>query len=425
MNLGERIELRVESLAHGGRGVARHDGCVVFVALAAPGDLVEAVITKVQKRFAEASVARVLEAGASRREPGCPAFGRCGGCQWLHVGGAAQLEAKDRGLRESLARIGKVTVEQFEPPVGAPPGEEFAYRSRAVLRGRASESGVVLGFLTEGTREVVALPGTCRVLEPILDRAARELAARRWPPGPFKLELTAAGEEAHLLVQGDGDPRAYRRALEGFPCVVLDGRGRVRHEAPRDLRYEEEVTLGARTLRYLLRPGAFSQVHRSQNRRLIAKVLEYAGALQGARVLDLFCGAGNLSLPLALEAAAVTGIDVSPEAVDDARESAKASGLTNCEFLAGDAARVLAQRPGPGPRVAVLDPPRSGAAELMGPLAALGPERIVYVSCNPATLARDAALLASSGYLPSRAVAIDMFPQTYHVEAVLLLERRG
>ncbi|MBI2943619.1 MAG: class I SAM-dependent RNA methyltransferase [Candidatus Wallbacteria bacterium] len=419
---GDRVEVIIDSLAYGGKGVARYRSQVVFVALATPGDRVRVRVVEARQRFAEAVIEELLEAGETRRDPGCPVFGRCGGCQWLHVSEAAQARAKEEALFGTLARVGKVSPSARDPIVAAGPGEELGYRSRALMRGRSAGGVATLGFFAEGGRSLVGLPASCLVLDPRLDRAVAELSQRRWPAGAFELELTAVDDgRVHATLHVEA-AAGYARALDGFPHRILDGRGRLLAETEPELRVATKLWAAGRDVTVLTRPGVFSQVHRAQNQRLVDCVLEYAALSGSERVLDLYSGSGNLALPLATRARAVTGVEWSAESVADARLGAEASGLSNCEFHAADVTRWLESPDLAGHDVVVLDPPRSGAALAMAPLAGARPRRIVYASCNPATLARDAGRLTELGYRLARARAIDMFPQTFHVEAVALFE---
>jgi 23S rRNA (uracil1939-C5)-methyltransferase len=364
------------------------DGRAVFVPATAPGDRVRVRLVEEHARHARGRVVDLLEAGPARTEPACAVFGTCGGCTWQHVAYGAQLEAKAAILRDALERIGKL-----EAPAGLrvePSPSAYAYRARA----RVLVEGGRVGFRRRRSHALCAT-ARCPVLVPELEARLREVAER--PPAPEG--------EWELVAGAGGETRAT--ALGGDPS----------REAPLF------VALGTERLR--VSPGVFVQSNALLLERLASAVAEAAGA--GALALELFAGAGFLTLGLARRFARVVAVEANRAAAGDLVANARAAGLANVEVLAEAVEAVLARRALPNaPDAAVLDPPRRGLApRSAGALAELAPRRIVILSCDPATLARDLARLRELGFALRGVRGFDLFPQTPHVEALAVLERRS
>jgi 23S rRNA (uracil1939-C5)-methyltransferase len=423
---GIRIEgVRIDGMSHGPDAVARHGGRVLFVAGAAPGDVADLLVTERRPRFDRARIERLRAPSPLRRTPACPWVGRCGGCQWQHLAYAAQLEAKHRSLCDHLRRIGGLPTDGVRPPIPAP--TEWRYRHRIILR---TERGR-LGFYRAESHDLVEID-ECRIAADPL--AAALAPARRWLAAvrtTIRRLALVVGENAPGVVlvanaEGDfvpADDGANRDLVAAAKTgwargVVMFGRGWWRSWG--DVAVECEVEgVGLRTT-----GGEFTQVNLAANRLLVATVLDLAGFRPGEQVLDLYCGAGNLSLAFARRGARVLGVERARRAVADAEANATRLGLEACRFRCGAVARVLDRlvRDGARPDILVLDPPRGGAADALDGIAALGPRRVVYVSCDPPTLARDLAGLTRTGYRLTVLQSIDLFPQTYHLEAVAALD---
>ena len=395
--LREPVRLRAESLAFGGDAVARDaDGRVVLVPLVAPGDLALVKLTEEKKGFARGELVRVLEPGPARVVPPCPLFGRCGGCQWQHVDYPAQVAAKGevvaRALRAEVAR-GAV----LEPPLAAP--APYGYRRRARL---AVRPGGVMGFRARRSHEVVDV-AACPALEPVLERA---LAALRAGLGP----LLARACTLHLGLEADGVHAALDVPAEGARAAA---EALVAAGALAGVAFSDGL-VGSRGA-----ADEFAQAQEAQNQVLCARVAEWARPA-GARVLELYAGAGNLTEALlAAGAAEVLAVEEAGPAVERARARLGAAPVRFETARAEDAAARAGDFD-----VVVLDPPRTGALEVARALTDVaGPARIVYVSCDPMTLARDIAVLTAGAWRLERAQAIDMMPQTFHVETVALLTR--
>lgn len=430
--------LTIDGLAHGGSAVARAtDGRVVFVRGGCPGDVVDAEVTADKGRFLEADVVEIVTASPERRTPPCPYFGACGGCQWQHVSHSAQVEAKRLQVADSLARIGRFEgVEVADVLVGETP---YGYRNRLELKVGTGADGRALIGLTAARSDTLVpidacmlLPDRARKLPKAVGGAIRYLAGRApidvsrismrvgahtrdlaldlWgPPGAFPRNAVAKtlADAAHpstvtrVLVKGDARERA------DLKVEVLSGKGHWRER------------LGGFT--YRVSPPSFFQVNTPLAERMAEMVVAALAPDGSDRVLDLYAGVGTFTLPLAALAGEVTAIEGTGAAVRDLRANLEEAGLW-AEVAPGDAARALADAGSFD--LAVVDPPRAGMTpDALAGLVRTKARRICYVSCDPATLARDARALADAGYRLGSVTPIDMFPQTWHVETIAVLER--
>jgi 23S rRNA (uracil1939-C5)-methyltransferase len=449
---GQEVELEVESLAYGGNGVARLDGFVVFVRRGLPGDRVRARVTKVKRSHAEALATDVLDAGPNRVDAPCAHFPACGGCRFQDLAYDAQLAQKHAQVRDALQRIAGIADPPLEPIVPCEP-DVFHYRNKLEYSFTATPSGPALGFHRAGRWDEVLDIRRCW-LTTDLGNAVRD-AVRDWAREE-KLEAYSqadgTGYLRHLVVRegrntgqalvqlvtaaGEKFDRGYLvDVLRRFPEVnsvhwsVNDSPAEITN-LPTELLWGEEwieERIGA--LRFRVRPNAFLQTNTAMAERLYALAAAAAQLTGSETVWDLYCGIGTIGLTLAGEALTVWGIEVSEESVACALENAELNAITNAAFFAGNVGEVveeLLDRSGP-PDVVVVDPPRAGlAGKALRRLGRIGAPRIVYVSCNPTTLAGDAkSLLADHGYELLRVTPVDMFPHTPHVEAVALLERRS
>jgi 23S rRNA (uracil1939-C5)-methyltransferase len=445
---GEELELRIESLAYGGNGVARHDGFVVFVRGALPGDAVRARVTKVKRGFAEGVVTDLITRSASRVSAPCRHFGACGGCRFQDLAYDAQVAEKERQVRDALVRIGRFREPPLEPIV--PAASQFAYRNKLEYSFTASEDGVDLGFHRAGRWDQVLGIDEC-LLTTDLGNAIR-LAVRDWAREerlePYD-QADGSGYLRHLVVrEGRNTGQALvvlvtapgERFETGYVVDVLRKFPEVRsiHWAINDTPAEqtnlptrllwgedaiEEEILG---LRFRVRPSAFLQTNTEMAARLYELAREYAALGGSENVYDLYCGTGTIGLALARSARSVWGLEISEEAVACAIENAELNGIENARFFAGNVGQTveeLREQAG-SPDVVVVDPPRAGlAGKALRRTGGLGATRIVYVSCNPTTLASDLQVLRDEyGYELERCRPVDMFPHTPHVESVSVLK---
>ncbi len=423
--------LSIEGLDAEGRGVARNpDGKVVFVEGALPGEKVSSKKVSGKSKFDVARVTQVLESSAGRREPPCPHYGVCGGCATQHADERTQMAAKQRWLEDCLERIGKVAPGTLLPILYGP---EWGYRNRARLSVRRvpSKGGVLVGFrerrstFVSDMRECPVLPPRVSALLPELRKLVESLSVRERLP---QIEV-AVGDNAtalvfrHLLPLQESDRGWLARFAEthGVHVWLQPGGPEGAYPfAPADsaLHYE----LPEFSVRLQFRPTEFTQVNFAVNRLLVSRAVRLLDPQPGERVADLFCGLGNFSLPLAAKGAAVVGFEGSAELVARARANAAANGLV-AQFEVMNLFQPNLNPYAPFEKI-LIDPPREGAIELIKSLGERWPKRIVYVSCDPATLARDAGVLVHTrGFQLAAAGVADMFPHTAHVESIAVFER--
>ena len=446
----QELELDVESLAFGGNGVARLNGFVVFVRSGLPGDRVRARVTKVKRGYAEALATEVLRPGPQRVEPSCEHFGECGGCRFQDFAYEAQLEQKHAQVRDALQRIGGFAEPPLEAIVPCEP-EIYHYRNKLEYSFTRTDDGVALGFHRAGRWDEVLDIHRCW-LTGDLGNGIRD-AVRDWAREeglqPYS-QVDGKGYLRHLVVrEGRNTGQALVQLVTGpgekfetgylvdvlrkFPEVksihwsINDTPSEVTNLPSRLLWGEPWIEEELSGLRFRVRPNAFLQTNSAMAEKLYALAREAAQLTGTETVWDLYCGIGTIGLSLAHDALTVWGIEVSEESVACALENAELNGITNTAFFAGNVGQVveeLLERSGP-PDVVVVDPPRAGlAGKALRHLGRLGAPRLVYVSCNPTTLAGDGKTLRDEyGYELVRVTPVDMFPHTPHVEAVALFER--
>ena len=434
----------IDGYSSEGLGIARIDGQVVFVHGAVRGETCDVLVMKVLKNAAFGKIAALVEPSPARRTPDCPYYGRCGGCDFRHMSYEEELWAKRARVQDALTRIGgaEVTVEEI---LGAE--QPLHYRNKSIYP--ISPAGEV-GFYRARSHQVVNVEH-CLIQKPEADALAQALRdyIARFRVASYD-EATGQGLLRHLyvrtscageslvclLVNGRSLPHeeelvAMLRAAAPKTCGVVLGENTRRGNAILGDRYRtlwgrDYLTDTLCGLELRLSVPSFYQVNHDQAQRLYEKALEYAGLTGRELAVDLYCGAGTITQVLARRARHVIGGEIVPEAIRDAEDSARRNGVGNVEFLCGDASRLAAElrQRGLRPDVICVDPPRKGLApDVVEAAASMEPERIVYVSCDPATLARDVARFAPLGYCPVRACAVDLFPGTAHIETVVLLSR--
>lgn len=426
--VGKRQQLSIERLAHDGRGIAFVDGKTWFVDGALPGEQVEARVLAARAQIVEARCERVIDASPQRRRAPCPHADRCGGCNLQHASAADQLALKQRTLSEQLTRFAGLQPQVWAAPLSGP---EFGYRRRARLAVRwdAKAARLEVGFRATASQQIVSIeqcPVLVQPLQSLLPGLLAALRALEKPQAIGHVELFSGTAEAVLVRHTAALPTADLARLQAFARdqhaqLWLQGAGE-------PAAVEPVATLGYRLEQWQLelawRPGDFVQVNAPVNEAMVAQALDWLAPAPGERVLDLFCGLGNFALPLARAGARVTGVEGVEAMVERARTNAQHNGLDDVHFYRADLSKPLVDAPWArdGFEAVLLDPPRDGALEVVRQMSSLGTRRLVYVSCNPATLARDAAELVQQGYRLTRAGVLDMFPQTAHVEAMALFE---
>ena len=430
----ESVRARIDSLSHDGRGVAHVDGKATFIEGGLPGEEVLFVFRTQRKRYDEGEAVEIIAPAPERVTPRCPHFGVCGGCSLQHVSPAAQIRLKEEILLENLRRIGDVVPERVLPPLTGP---HWGYRRRARLGAKFvdKKQAMLVGF-REKRSALLADLNRCEVLHPTVGEHLPELrrllqglhAYRRIP----QVEV-AAGDAAVALVFRHLEPllESDRAALRAFGeqhgfYIYLQAAGPDSVAAlwPEDARLHYRLPDYDVELEF--RPTDFTQVNGVMNGLMVKQAMALLDPGPRERVLDLFCGLGNFTLPIARKARSVTGVEGDVKLVQRARDNAQRNGIANAEFHAAD----LDSADAPWPWLTggfdkiLLDPPRTGALAAVRRIGPLNAARIVYVSCNPATFARDAAeLVRHQGYRLASAGVMDMFPHTTHVECMALFEK--
>jgi len=394
--------------------MARHEGRVIFVPFTIPGEAVEAEIVREKKGYAEGEIVQILTASPERRDAPCPVFTICGGCQLQHLPEVAQLRYKVEAMREVLARIGKITSYDLLPPIPSP--LPFHYRTRSQLK---VERGA-LGYYRQKSHAIVSIDRCPLLIAPLnaaIEAILRSLQRDRLEE--IELQGVASGDFL-IILRGEQFPhdrgeRFYEAARQTLPLKgVVVGNRRGRHV------FGENFLIDTvREKRFRISERAFSQVNPAVNHLLIETALEWTAPTPNDRILELYSGIGNFTLFLAERAAAVTAVEGNRAAVEDARWNLQGAGIANVSLQAASAeegVRRALREKAPYTQI-FLDPPREGAGKaVMQGIASLDPERVIYLSCDPATFARDARILLDRGYALRRLQPFDMFPQTGHLE---------
>ncbi|MBD8574664.1 23S rRNA (uracil(1939)-C(5))-methyltransferase RlmD [Pseudomonas syringae] len=426
--VGKKQRLVIERLASDGRGIGFVEGRTWFVAGSLAGEEVEARVLNARGKVVEARTERVLKASEVRRPPACEYFGRCGGCSMQHMPHARQLALKQEMLAEQLQRVANVVPEQWAAPLVGP---ELGYRRRArvAVRWDPKARRLDVGFRAAASQEIVTI-GHCPVLvpelQPLMQQLPALLARLGKPQALGHVELFSGTSRALLLRHtaplGEADLAILHDFCKAHQVQLwLHGDGEPQPTDP-------SQTLGYRlepwNLSLAWRPGDFIQVNAQVNSAMIEQALAWLAPQPQERVMDLFCGLGNFALPLAGSVREVLAVEGVQAMVDRAALNARANGLANVTFRQADLSGPQAVVDGAeeGCSAVLLDPPRDGAFEVVRHMGQSGARRLLYVSCNPATLARDTVELVRQGYRLKRAGILDMFPQTAHVEAMALFE---
>lgn len=442
----EIVRLEITALASEGSGVGRHNGMAVFVPFTAVGDIISCRIVKELKSYAYGRIEEILTPSPDRVENGCPAYGKCGGCVFRHITYEAELRAKDRVVRDAFGRIGALSPE-FLPITGS--GCTEGYRNKLQMPLAKGDGGAYSGFFAPRSHRVIGVERcllqpeifaeiTKFVLE-YINRRHISIYNEEKHEGVlrhiFLRKGYYSGEICLCIVARKKVPELSGLAaevMEKFPQitgVVLN----INSEKTNVILGDKEIVLRGRAeisdtmcgVSVEISPRSFYQVNTPAAERLYKHAAEFAQPERKV-LLDLYCGAGTIGLSMAREAERVIGAEIVPEAAENAKRNAAASGFGNAEFIcadAGQAADDLAKR-GLKPDVIILDPPRKGCGEeTLAACAEMSPERIVMISCNPATAARDCARLEELGYRAEKVRAFDLFPRTGHVECVVLMSR--
>ena len=447
LNKNDDIELCIDSLGSEGQGVGRYEGMAVFVPFALPNELVKAHIIKVAKNYAVGKLIKVIEPSKVRREPRCSSFTRCGGCNLMHMDYAAQLEYK-RGLVENaFARIAKIEGVHVENTIGM--DEPYHYRNKAAFPFAMVDGRMCFGFFAPRSHRLIPIDGCFIEQEPLYNVAS---AVHCWAEEndiqPYD-EETGSGTIRHVVsritTSGDimavivtkGRPKKLNKLVdmlkercEGIKSIILNRNDEdtnvIFGRSYETLWGEDTLTENLCGFEFSVSAASFLQVNPVQTECLYAQVKAFLPEKDGFEAIDVYCGTGTISMILSKRAKHVTGIENIKPAVEDAARNAERNGAGNADFICADAAEALPEliEKGTRPDVIVIDPPRKGCDKaVLNAITGSAVQRVIYVSCDPATLARDVRILVDGGYSIQKVQPIDMFPQTAHVETVVLLSR--
>ncbi len=429
------VRVMVESLCHDGRGVAHVDGKAVFIDEALAGEEIEFIYTEHYKDYAHGRAVTIITPAPQRVVPQCPHYGVCGGCSFQHVADAQQIVLKQGLLQEQFSRLGKVDIAQLWPPLTA---AHWGYRTKARMGVKYVEKkGRVLVGFRERRQPFLAEIDSCQVMHPLVGNnllALSEMIGKLSIKTQMPQIGVAIGDHECVLAVRVLQPASAedKEILRAFAhqhgiSICLQSKG-VDTILPLD--GEAEVTpsyaLPDYGIRFKFKPAMFTQVNYAINRQMIQRVMEEFALTKDDVVLDLFCGLGNFTLPLATQAGRVVGVEGDLPLIHHARENAKLNQIDNVEFYVADLSKDVAGQAWAKRRYTkvLLDPSRAGASEVLHNLKHWQPQQVMYVSCNPSTLARDAGILVHElGYKLVKAGVMDMFPQTAHVESMALFEK--
>ncbi|WP_217587935.1 23S rRNA (uracil(1939)-C(5))-methyltransferase RlmD [Lentibacillus saliphilus] len=447
----DRLTLEIEDLTHEGNGVGKVDGYPLFIPYALPGEKVTVHVVKVNKNFGFAKLLEVIERSPHRVEPPCDVFYQCGGCQIQHMSYDMQLDMKRNQVKNVMRKIGHLDHVPVHPVIGM--DDPWRYRNKVAVPVGEKNGELITGFYKMRSHDIIADMDTCVVQDEVNDRmveAVRRIATNlgitaydeKKDRGVLRHIMVRTGNETDetmivLITRTDKLPHKdalIRELTETYPQIksivhnINDRRTNVILDRKNKVIWGEDYiydTIG--NIRFAISAQSFYQVNPKQTKKLYDKALEYANVGQQDIVIDAYCGIGTIALFLAQSAKKVYGVDVVPEAISDAKQNARLNHMDNAEFHVGQAEKVMPwwQSQGMKPDVIVVDPPRKGCDEaLLQAMLTMQPKRIVYVSCNPSTLARDLRILEDGGYETKEVQPVDMFPQSMHVESVAWLEKK-
>ncbi len=448
MKKNDEFELQITGMTAEGSGVGHVDGMAVFAANTAPGDKILAHAIKVKKNYAVAKAMEILTASEDRIEPDCAVFNRCGGCVYRHLSYEAELKIKQQRVADAFERIAGIKAE-LNPILGSE--KTVGYRNKAQLPiGKGKNGETAIGFFSSRTHNII--DSTSCPLQP---QKFSEITAavREWidengisvyseteHKGLLRHIYLRASKNCEqlsvcLVANGNSIPKAEKlwKKIEKLGATGLsininkEKTNVVLGEEIKTLYGSEKITDTLCGCEFEISPHAFYQVNREQAERLYRLAAEYAELNESTTLLDMYCGAGTIGLTMAKKVKSLIGVEIVPDAVENAKKNAAKNGVKNARFICADAAKAAEQleKEGVRPDVIILDPPRKGCdGELIKTVSQMSPQRVVYVSCDPATLARDCAAFNTLGYKLSKITPVDMFPRTAHVETVVLLGRQ-
>ena len=450
MKKNDIVKIKITSATAEGSGVGKtEDNIVVFVPMTAIGDEIEARILKVKKTYAFGKIEKIITLSAARISPDCPNFSKCGGCVWRHISYDEELKIKSKKVKDAVERIGGISTE-FRPIIGS--DRVNRYRNKAQFPfGKDKEGGAVIGFYAFHSHRIIDCDDCAlqpEIFKTVMD-VTRDFIERT--NTDIYDESTGKGRLRHLYI------RLGEVTNELMVCYVVNGNGlkqedmlvkMLRESLPNlktvvfnSNREKTNVILGNKNrdaygkgyitdvlcrLKFKISPFSFWQVNRAQAEKLYSKAKEYAKLSGDEVLLDLYCGTGTIGLTMAQDCKQLVGVEIVEDAVNDAKANAEANEINNARFICADAPTAAEQlrKEGTAPDVVILDPPRKGCGEeLVKTIRKMNPKRVVYVSCDPATLARDLKYFSENGYITHEVTPCDMFPRTAHCESVALLTK--
>jgi 23S rRNA (uracil1939-C5)-methyltransferase len=445
------VELTIDGLSHEGLGVGKVQGFTLFVKDTLPGERIKAKIVKKKKHFGFGRLIEVLEESPHRTEPPCPIYDQCGGCQLQHLSYAEQLVQKEKQVRDNLQRIAGLDLNEvnIHPTLGM--DEPWRYRNKAQVPIGEMEGGLIGGFYRQGTHEIIDMQ------ECLIQHEQNDQVIQRVKEIAGKLGVRAYDENTHhgllrhvvvkygfasqelmivLITNGEKVPQSdqlithLRNEFTHLKSIVQNSNTKrtnvIFGDKTRLLWGEEYIHDHIGNIRFAISARSFYQVNPIQTKVLYDKALEYADLKGTETVIDAYCGIGTISLFLAQKAKKVLGVEIVPEAIADAKRNAQLNKISNVDFAVGEAEKVIPwwRAQGISADVIVVDPPRKGCEEsLLQTIIEMKPKRVVYVSCNPSTLARDLKILEAGGFKTKELQPVDMFPHTSHVECVVRIYR--
>ena len=446
--LGEQYKITIEDLGHNGEGIGRVDGFTVFVDGGIPGDLVLAKIQTLKKNYAVGEILEIIDSSSDRIEPVCSLSSICGGCQIMHMDYKAQLEMKRKRVKENIQRIGKIDT-IVHPTIGM--DNPYAYRNKAQIPVGIVDGKSILGFYKRGSHDIVGTDN-CHIQSPInteviqiikkyIDDNKVSVYNEKTRKGLIRHIVTKVGfttGEVMVVIITNGSELPYKEELISALKNSISGLKSVIHnindkntnvifgKETKVIFGEDKIVDYIGDLKFNISAHSFYQVNPVQTKVLYGKALEYANLTGAESVFDIYCGIGTISLFVAKKAKHVWGVEVVQSAISDAKENAIINNINNAEFYVGKAEDIVPKlyKQGIKADIVIVDPPRKGCEEsVLETIVNMKPERVVYVSCNPATLARDLAFLNEKGYKVIEVQPVDMFPHTAHVETVAKLSR--
>ena len=446
---GKEYEIKITSLGSSAEGVGRYEDFTIFVPYALPGETIEVIVEEVKKSYARGKISKIIEASPERVQPACPIYYNCGGCQLQHLSYEGQLRVKKQQVYDAVTRIGKQEGMLIHDTLGAE--NPWNYRNKMQFPIGSVKGKITIGCYAQGTHEIIDTDD-CRIQKegnneivravrevvtklriPVYDEdrhtgVLRHVVGRVGKNGDIMLVLVTAVKELQRTRELIRLLRTHLPKLVSLQQNVQTYRNNVIMGRDTVLLWGKPTILDAiGPFSFHISPRSFFQVNTAQASVLYSKALEYAGLTGRQVVLDAYCGTGTITLFLAQKAYKVYGIEIVKPAILDAQKNARANHIKNAEFIVGDAGIVMPRlyKQGIRPDVIVVDPPRAGCTPtVLETFANMKPERIVYVSCNPASLARDIGILDGLGYKVQEIQPVDMFSQTSHVESIALLQRK-